>query len=334
MRSIRMMRAGAVAVVILLTTLVLAACGDPDPENVVLTHATFAIEGTRGPAEDQARWRELVTEKSGGTITFDVHYNSTLLSIVEMLEGVGSGVADVGSTAAGFVSGRIPEMQVLELLGALPLYPKETWLEATQEMMPIVDGLLEEHNVTLVTMVWSPPHEAVHTNKLMPTLADWEGESIRVAGAGHAKNAEAWGATPVRIPPTDLYVALQRGTADGALFPGSLTQVFRLTEVAPFITEMRGNGQNAVDFINTDTFNSLHEDQQNAIIEAGQEVLAETWDSEVKLLEDLRAARTADPDITFHLMTDAEWASFEELLTPSYEEVGGVIWDEVLKDYH
>lgn len=329
-----MMRAAGVAVVALVTMVVLAACGGDDPENVVLTHATFVGEGTRGPNEDQQRWRELVTEKSGGTITFDVHYSSTLLPIQDMLEGVGAGVADVGSTAAGFVSGRIPEMQVLELLGALPLYPKETWLEATEEMMPIVDGLLEEHNVKLITMVWSPPHEAVHTNKLMATLADWEGESIRVAGAGHAKNAEAWSATPVRIPPTDLYTALQRGTADGALFPGSLTQIFRLTEVAPFITEMRGNGQNAVDFINMDTFNSLHPDQQKAIIEAGQEVLAFSWDTEVALLEDLRAARTADPNVTFHLMTDEEWAPFEVLLTPAYAEVGGVIWDEVLKDYH
>jgi TRAP-type C4-dicarboxylate transport system substrate-binding protein len=334
MRSVKLIRTATVALTALLAVVLLAGCGGSDPENVVLTHATFVGEGSRGPNEDQQRWRDLVTEKSGGTITFEVHYSSTLLPIQDMLEGVGAGVADVGSTAAGFVSGRIPEMQVLELLGALPLYPKETWLAATEEMMPIVDGLLEEHNVKLVTMVWSPPHEAVHTNKLMDKLSDWQGESIRVAGAGHAKNAEAWGATPVRIPPTDLYTALQRGTADGALFPASLTAVFKLTEVAPFITEMRGNGQNAVDFINLDTFNGLHEDQQKAIIEAGHEALAPSWDSEVALLKAIRAQRTADPKVTFHLMTDEEWAPFEVLLTPAYQEVGGVIWDDVLKNYH
>jgi TRAP-type C4-dicarboxylate transport system substrate-binding protein len=82
---------------------------------------------------------------------------------------------------------------------------------------------------------------------------------------------EAWGATPVSMPVTEIYNAMQTGVIDGAYIDTTATRAFRLGEVANYLTYgMDTTNSPFFILMNRDAFDALSDDQQAAVIEAGK----------------------------------------------------------------
>src|SRR5690606_35556297 len=85
--------------------------------------------------------------------------------------------------------------------------------------------------------LWTNAFSAIFTRgHPVDSLDDLAGLKIRVASAPMSELVTAWGATPVFMPVTELYTALQTGVVDGAVIDPGAALVFRLSEVTDSMT--------------------------------------------------------------------------------------------------
>ncbi|MCP4071705.1 MAG: TRAP transporter substrate-binding protein [Hyphomicrobiales bacterium] len=96
----------------------------------------------------------------------------------------------------------------------------------------------EFKDVKVITIMVHGPG-AVHTKKPINSLEDLVGVKLRVGGGG-VRMSEALGATPVAMPAPAAYEAIQKGVADGAMFPYEAMKGFRLAELVDYHLEIPG----------------------------------------------------------------------------------------------
>ena len=110
-------------------------------------------------------------------------------------------------------------------------------------------------------------------DKVVHTPADIAGLKIRVPSRNAGLIVEAWGATPVSMPVSDIYNALQTGVIDGAMIDGTATMAFKLGEVASSLTVgMQTTISPFFIVMNRDAFESLSAENQAAVETVGQDV--------------------------------------------------------------
>ena len=103
-------------------------------------------------------------------------------------------------------------------------------------------------------------------DKVIRTPADLAGLKVRVAGATAAEVATALGATPVQMPISQVYNALQTGLIDGVITGASTLTDFKLDEVADAITLGAPLGRlTFYAVMNEGVYNGLTDDQKAAL---------------------------------------------------------------------
>ncbi|MDP4594749.1 MAG: TRAP transporter substrate-binding protein [Beijerinckiaceae bacterium] len=87
----------------------------------------------------------------------------------------------------------------------------------------------EFKDVKILTLMVHGPG-AIHTKQKITKLEDLKGVKLRVGGGG-VRMAQALGAVPLTMPAPAAYEAIQKGVADGAMFPYEAVRGFRLGEL-------------------------------------------------------------------------------------------------------
>ena len=175
------------------------------------------------------------------------------------------------------------------------------------------DHLAGEFPGVKTLALWtSEPNVMIMRNKEIHSPADLAGLKIRVAGATAAEVAVALGATPVQMPISEVYNALQTGLIDG-VFTGSSTLIdFKLDEVADAIILGAPLGRLTFYTVMTQAkYDALPADQQAAIDAVAGEVLSksaeEAWYATANA--SLEAARADSKNVMVDLTAD-EIAAF------------------------
>jgi len=179
-------------------------------------------------------------------------------------------VTDIALVGISYVPEKLPLSTMMEL----PQLYEEVFggYETIQRMA--LDELNEsEFAPAGVKPLWpiaTPQYQLLMTRKEPITdIADLEGVKSRVAGATAELVASAIGLTPVRMPAPDLYVALERGTLDAAMYTLSAMQSYKLEEVtSSYTTNASLGGVSFVAFMNNDVWESLTPAQQEVIMAA------------------------------------------------------------------
>jgi len=123
----------------------------------------------------------------------------------------------------------------------------------------------EYGDVKILLMETSDPLQINTVNKAVRTLEDMKGLIIRVPSELTAQMVTLLGATPVFMPMTDLYVAMERGTVDGALYTIEAVQAFKLQDVEKYCTVCNLCCNHMCLGMNINSFNSLPADVQELI---------------------------------------------------------------------
>lgn len=152
--------------------------------------------------------------------------------------------------------------------------------------------------------------------------ADFEGLKLRAVQSNvMSEGLKALGAEPSPIALPEVYQALQNGTVDGMESNTGLAAGQKYYEVAKFFT---GNVVfwpfPTVMVMNKAKFESLTEDQQNAITGAGENVAADILD--VLSGGDAFAQGLANCDVEFVDATDADRAALQEAGQAAYAALG------------
>ncbi|MDW7650534.1 MAG: TRAP transporter substrate-binding protein [Bacillota bacterium] len=255
------------------------ANGEESPQQFNLQFATFWPEVDFQVSEGHKAWAQEISDRVAAetphSVSFSWQPGGVLLGPAEIYEGIAAGAADVGSTAPVYTMGMFPLTMGLELPG----YNNDNALVASltmHEAWKMSPELQKEYEDVKVMFFWATGPGDFITNKPVRKLEDLAGQQIRAAG-GSTLAIEALDGTPVPMPMSDSYLALDSGIVDGILGPNDILEGFKLAEVTQFITKTPFVGYNVVfvKVMNLDTWNSLPPSVQQIIDEVNEDFVME-----------------------------------------------------------
>ena len=177
-----------------------------------------------GPGMSAERVAERINALSGGRLQVTVHAAGEVVPAFEVLDAVGSGVAEMGHTAAFYWQGKDPAAAFFTTV-PFGLTPHEhvAWIDAAGGQ-----ALWDE----LYAPFGAKPFMGGNTGVCMggwfrrdiKSLADLRGLKVRSLGLG-GEVFRRLGATPQTTPPAEILTSLQSGVIDGAEFVGPGTDI-------------------------------------------------------------------------------------------------------------
>jgi TRAP-type C4-dicarboxylate transport system substrate-binding protein len=249
------------------------------PQQLSLQFATFWPAVDFQVTEGHEVWAKEISDRVAAetphTITFEWHPGGALLGATEIYEGVAAGAADIGTTCPLYTMGMFPLTMGLELPG----YNNDNALVASvtmHEAWKMSPELQKEYEDVKVMFFWATGPGDFITNTPVNTMEDLSGQQIRAAG-GSALAISALGGTPVSMPMSEAYVALQSGIVNGILGPTDILKGFKLAEVTKYITKTPFVGYNVIfaKVMNKDTWNSLPPSVQKIFDEVNEKYVIE-----------------------------------------------------------
>ncbi len=197
---------------------------------------------------------------------------------VEQYGRVVDGVAELAVSLPGYTASNFPLTLLAELPGALDE------ASGTQELNDKRDLFAEEYKRAHLVSLWSNAENILFTaTKPVRTLEDIKGMKIRVPSRNTGLLVEAWGASPVSLPVSEIYNALQTGVIDGAMIDGTGIGAFKLDEVSNYVTMgMQTTISPFFILMNRDAYDALTPEQQAAVDAAGKDAAMNGQASQIK----------------------------------------------------
>jgi TRAP-type C4-dicarboxylate transport system substrate-binding protein len=228
------------------------------------------------PTEDEARavtmLGKIVEKRTKGRVKFQFFYSASLIKKPQLFEGVARGIADISVGPISFITGKIPAVGIFEVYGS---YNLDKFKEMERAVNPILVELFAKYGVHHIGAFNPGPALFVHKTKFLKGPDDWKGQKMRLGGRWQSGLGKKWGASPVFMPPPDLYLALQRGVIEGFMLPWHLTWAFKLNEVSPYITDTGLNCNLGIFTMNLKKYNALTETDRAIFDMAADELM--TW---------------------------------------------------------
>jgi len=217
------------------------------------------------------------TRKTGGELSFDVHWGGALLKWSAALNGIAAGAADMGTVIAAYAPKQLQGLGI----GDLPIASTDTWvgLRAMHELMTTNDQLadfLAKENVVFLSNFSSTgvQFECAGDYKI-ETVEDFDGLAVRATGiTGKALNE--LGANVVNMTFDKVYQALDSGLVDCAAGYYYTNRAFRHYEIVNHITEANwGQIGGFALIMNKDVWDGLPAAHQEAVRTAGSDMVDE-----------------------------------------------------------
>ena len=210
-------------------------------------------------------WAETIKTASSGELVIDIYPAQTLAKAARSYSAAANGIVDITITAQGYMAGRFPVTQIIELPGIV-----ETAENASCVLQKLYDEKLisSEYQDThpLFFFAHGPGH--IHTNgKNILTPEDLNGLRIRRATTVVAQALAKLGAQPIGMPAPETYTAAQRKVIDGVAFPWQAMKDFRLNEQLDTHTELALYTLSFITTMNTESYARLPNHLQTVIDE-------------------------------------------------------------------
>lgn len=264
-------------------------------------------------------WAAQIAEATDGEITVRIYPAGELgAGPAQQYSRAVDGIADITFGLQGYTSSAFPRTLMAELPGLF-----DDAFDATDAVWNNFELLAPDYQRVHVYGVWfNSPAVIATTDAQITSLEELEGLTIRAPSALGAEVLEAWGASAVTMPVSELYNALQTGVIDGVMIGPDGIRSFRLNEVVSHITTGLPAAMTSFFLVgNQDTWESLTPEQQAAVDEiSGRELsLAGTtaYDGARVAAYELFAE---DGSTDVYELSAEESARWFEVLGPVYEQ--------------
>lgn len=219
-----------------------------------------------------------VAEKTKFKVEFVEGYGGAMVKVADTLEGVQSGIIDIGAYCFCFEPSNLPlhAFQVMLPFGTMDPTTSLKMARAVYDKVPYMSKVFEDKFKQKLIALIADNGYNLGTNFDWNSVADLKGQKI--AGAGlNLKWLEFAGATPVQSALPDAYTSMQTGVYNGwIMFPSAWVN-FKLYEVGKFYTEV---GFGAITWhgmtINSARWEKLPKEVQAIIAEVAKEYEAKT----------------------------------------------------------
>ncbi len=253
-----------------------------------------------------------VAARTQHKVEFVEGYGGSMVKTADTLEGVQTGIIDIGGYCFCFEPSNLPlhAFQVMLPFGTMSPERSVKLARNVYNKVPYMSQVFEDKfNQKLLGLISDNGYN-LGTTFEWNTVADLKGKKL--AGAGlNLKWLEYAGAVPVQSALPDAYTSMQTGVYFGwIMFPSGWVN-FKLNEVAKHYTEI---GFGAITWhgltINKNRFNRLPKDVQDIIVEVGREYEAKTgtvneenYPKQIEQLKSIGVTVKAVPDAV-----KLEWA--------------------------
>lgn len=223
------------------------------------------------------RFIEEAERVSDGELSFQFIPGGALVGAKTTLEGIRDGIVDSGIVVALYHPSDLPYNSII------------TNLTAFGGNTAAVAGALNETTLLDCPQCmkewenWNVKHFGAYSTsgykflcaQEVKSLKDIKGWRIRAAGAT-GRWVSHLGATPVNIPVTDTYEALQRGQVDCTVGSLSWLRTFSLGDVAKYVYDMPSGAYfgGSIANVNTSRWKSLSDIEKQAIIAAAPKAVS------------------------------------------------------------
>lgn len=271
---------------------------------------------------------QFVEEGTDGAINVEVYCNNQLGNEREASEAVRRGSIDLVMSGGGGLGRFLPELYVLELPF---LYQDMHQINAVT--WPLIDDINEfanDRGYEILGFGYEGPRSVASTRSF-DTLEEMRGYRLRIPEAPlYVGLARALGAVPTPTAFTEAYTSLQTGVADGLEAGPSTVYNNKFFEVAPYLVLTEHIINPCYLAINLDLFNSLSEEHQEVLREAGRR-------STDMMVDDVEAANAQDlqrmqeEGLTLVELAPGEAEKFREVLLPFSEEYAAGINEDAVR---
>ena len=225
-------------------------------------------------------WIDAVEEASNGTLAIRID-PAPIAPPPQQYDIVRDGAADLAYHVVAYTPGPFEIVRAIELPFLSP--NAEVGSQAVVDWYERNIGFDAEFSDVKVISIMVHGPGAIHTRERVSSLQDLQGVKLRVGGGG-VRLSQALGATPVSLPGSQAYEAIEKGVADGAMFPMEAVAGYRLYELVDFHLLVPG-GMYTTPFaliMNRDRYQSLTDEQRRALDSvsgvAAAKILGKGWD--------------------------------------------------------
>ncbi|SHE36705.1 TRAP-type mannitol/chloroaromatic compound transport system, substrate-binding protein [Modicisalibacter ilicicola DSM 19980] len=288
---------------------------------------TFQTSETSGEPQFEIKkaWADEVEEKSDGRIQIEILPVNAVVQANQTLQAVRSGILQGHLTDPSYFTGQNPAFGMLgNLVGA--------WGDPNEFLGFMREGggeelyneLVEPYGLHLIGAA-ATGLEALPSKRPIRTVDDLKGLKLR-APEGMVYNIfEKAGATPVNLPGSEVYTALEKGVIDAADYTVFATNYEQgLYEFAPYPNYPGFHSLPMVAVsLNKDIWDSLPDDLksmlESTVDDMADEMVAKLKELDQEAVEEVRQ----DPDIEIIDMSDEERAKFRNIAKEEW-----AIWAE------
>jgi TRAP-type C4-dicarboxylate transport system substrate-binding protein len=232
---------------------------------IQLRYANFPPAPTF-PCVQMEHWAKEVEKRTGGKVKVQTFPGGTLLPAKNILDGVISGLADVGNFAMSYQPGRFPVSEAVDLplgftsakVASLTLY------DLVEKYRP-----KEFEKVKILTLFTCPPTNFM-TKTPVKSLKDLKGMELRVAGTS-AEVVKRLGGSPVAMPQSETPEAIQKGVVKGMVSSLEILQDFKFAAYTPYATIANLPVVTFAVVMNQEKWNSLPPDVKKVLDEMRRE---------------------------------------------------------------
>ncbi|MEO3413086.1 TRAP transporter substrate-binding protein [Roseovarius sp. CAU 1744] len=285
----------------------------------VQTH--YATEHPTG--KQLAEWADDVQVMSGGEITVEMFYSSSVVATTETFDAAINGIVDCDATGGAYQTGKNPAFQFVgDIMGGYETpWQQYSWLyygdgyAAAQE-------LYNAQNMQLIG--WSIyGQESLSSSKPIAGFEDLKGWKFRSPPGMETEIFEKLGASPIVMDFTEIFTALETGIIDGADASGLYNNVgLGLYDIVKHAT-YPGFHSMPSDHLscNLDVWNGLTEQQRRIIDTAWQKVSFQIALSN-ELNNNAAASELQTQGVTLHDWSPEDRAEFRKAAQAAWEDWG------------
>lgn len=224
-------------------------------------------------------WAGMIEERSGGRVKINFYWAESLLKVSEFYRGVQTGQTDITYYVLGLDYGLMPLNEGIKL--AFMGYRNLT--EGTEIYNQIFSKFpeirAEYKGVKVLSARMGPAYQLHFTKKEGRVPGDIKGMKLISLSGSMAKEMLTIGAAPIDVKVGDLYIALERGLAEGISCHIPILHAFGILDLVPNHTFFEGGTAMGPDMLlfNLKSWNNLPPDIQKIFEELspwlGQELI-------------------------------------------------------------
>ncbi len=267
-------------------------------------------------------WAEKVEKASNGKVKVQLFPSNSLATGKENYDMTINGLVDIGFIALVHYPGRFPLADLLTAPGPNLDSPKK----ASRVVWELYNKYPEFQNhfkdVKLLFLFGYSPVSIGTVGDPILSLEDLKGMRLRFASKGGSAFLKSVGASPMAMPPSDLFLNLQKGVIKGSGIGWEGQKSFGAAKVCKNFTETPTlTGPFFAYFMNKNKFNSLPKDVQEAIMSVSGEAGMEHF-SDGDLINDKQAKEfILAQGAQIHKLSPEEILRWEEASVPVAEKI-------------